>query len=259
VEESRLSDNNLIRTEIYQERDSGFCTDVKSRKLSIDCDKGIIERTIENLMNLRHPCIGGVIGVVLPLRLRGLRIVRKHFCGDSLSTVVLESPEWWTPTARAKAVVGVVLGLRFVHSLGLVHGHLTGNNVFFNEDGIIQICDFSLDNVIHQECDKGMETDVGHFSREHFTPTSDFQAFTRLLSEIVSGASAEQGRHADKIPPFLSEVIKRGQYKDVEAIESFTSFLTIFKQHDFNIIAGANIDKVFQFVREIELSETVAE
>jgi hypothetical protein len=52
------------------------------------------------------------------------------FGGISLSTVVKTSPEWWTPTAKARAVVSVLLGLRFGHSLGLVHGHLTGSILF---------------------------------------------------------------------------------------------------------------------------------
>jgi hypothetical protein len=47
------------------------------------------------------------------------------------------SPEWWTPTAQAKAFVGFVLGLQFAHSLGLFHGHLTIDNVPFNVDGVI--------------------------------------------------------------------------------------------------------------------------
>jgi hypothetical protein len=53
--------------------------------------------------------------------------------GDSLSEVISVSPEWWTPMAQAKAIVGFVLGLRFAHSLGLVHGHLTVDNVLSNE------------------------------------------------------------------------------------------------------------------------------
>jgi tRNA A-37 threonylcarbamoyl transferase component Bud32 len=63
---------------------------------------------------------------------------------NSLSQVVSTSPALWTPTAKTKAIVGLVLGLRFAHSVGFRHGHLTGNNRLFNEDGVIQITGFGL-------------------------------------------------------------------------------------------------------------------
>jgi serine/threonine protein kinase len=44
-----------------------------------------------------------------------------------------------------------VLGLRFAHSLGLLHGHLIVNNVLFNEDGVIQITDFCLNRLMKPE------------------------------------------------------------------------------------------------------------
>jgi hypothetical protein len=72
----------------------------------------------------------------------GFEIVRGYCWDGSLSEVISVSPEWWTPTAQAKSIVGVVLGLRFAHSLGLLHGHLIVNNMLFNEDGVIQIIVF---------------------------------------------------------------------------------------------------------------------
>jgi serine/threonine protein kinase len=95
-------------------------------------------------MALRHPCISGTIGIILPSQLRGLQIIRMYCVGRSLSEVISNPPEWWTPTAKAKAIVAVVLGLRFAHSLGLFHGHLTGNNILFDDDGMVRPCDFCV-------------------------------------------------------------------------------------------------------------------
>jgi hypothetical protein len=69
-------------------------------------------------MNLRHPCISGVIGVALATELNVLKIIGIDFGDTSLSRIVSTSPLWWTPTAKAKAIAGVVLGLRFAHSFG---------------------------------------------------------------------------------------------------------------------------------------------
>jgi hypothetical protein len=40
--------------------------------------------------------------------------------------------EWWTPTVTAQAVVGISLGLRFSHGLGLLHGAVKARNILFN-------------------------------------------------------------------------------------------------------------------------------
>jgi hypothetical protein len=56
--------------------------------------------------------------------------------------VVSVNPLWWTSTVKAKAIAGIVLGLRFAHSFGWLHGHLTGNSILFDSDHCIQIVDF---------------------------------------------------------------------------------------------------------------------
>jgi tRNA A-37 threonylcarbamoyl transferase component Bud32 len=93
--------------------------------------------------------------------------------GDSLSEVISISREWWTPTAQVKAIVGFVLGLRFAHSLGLVHGHLTVNDVLFNEDGVIQITYFCLNHLMKPEWNSSGIVDIGVFFGEYCMPTSD--------------------------------------------------------------------------------------
>jgi hypothetical protein len=217
---------------------SGGRIEVTSVNLSRCVDEGAIEKGIETLMNLRHPCIAGVIGVFDPRGLQELRIVRNHLCHVSLSRVVSTSPTWWTPTAKAKAIVGLVLGLRFAHSFGLVHGHLTGNTVFLSEDGMIEICDFGM------TCSGELESEECGFSREDWTPESDVQAFTKIQSEIISGASAEQRRFDQ--PAFATET-------------SFANILETLKTIEFTFIEGANSREVSDFVSWIEWSERLAE
>jgi serine/threonine protein kinase len=255
MEKSELSETNLSSTEIYQESNSEVCIVVKSLNITFNEDKISIERGIERMMNLRHPCIAGVIGVVLSSPLRVVSIIRKHIDGYSLSKVVLRSPEWWTPTAKAKAVVGVLLGLRFAHSLGLVHGHLTGKNVFITEEGMIQISDFSLHKLFNEENDQWMAMDFYDFSRESIMATADVGAFARLLSEIVLGASCDGSGHAGEIPSFVLEIIERRDDSDLKTVDPFTAILMILKQNDFKIVEGVDTDEVSKFADLIQLSE----
>jgi serine/threonine protein kinase len=166
---------------------------------------------------------------------------------------------WWTPTAKAKAIAGLVLGLRFAHSFGLLHGHLTGNAVFFNENGVIQITDFGLNGFGELEDPDGVEMDSGAFSGESWTPTIDIRAFTRILSEIVVGASAEHGCASSDIPSFVSEIIENGESSDLKAVKSLSDILKILKLHNFKIIEGIDVEEVSNFVKWIEISETLIE
>jgi hypothetical protein len=57
-----------------------------------------------------------------------------YFESFSLAEVFGASPGWWTPTAKVKAVAGLVLGLWFVHSFGLIHGWITTKNILLDSN-----------------------------------------------------------------------------------------------------------------------------
>jgi hypothetical protein len=139
-----------------------------------------IEHDIEKLMNLRHLCIAARIGFVFPIESgsrRELKIIRLYFEGCSLLEVVSVNPVWWASTVKAKTFAGIVLGLRFAHSLGLVHGHLTGSNILFDFNHCIQIVDF--DAVFLKVREIEMENEEGAqlvgFSGERWTWEKDLR------------------------------------------------------------------------------------
>jgi hypothetical protein len=78
--------------QLYQECDDGHWVIVKSTDLSVSAETCHLEKTIEKFMNLRHPCISGVIGVVFPTELNVLKIIGHDFGDDSLSRIVSASP-----------------------------------------------------------------------------------------------------------------------------------------------------------------------
>jgi serine/threonine protein kinase len=98
------------------------------------------------------------------------------------------APEWWTPIAKAKAIVGPVVGLRFAHSLGLFHGDLTVDSIELNEEGIIHICDFCMNVSGELECDQGWMLNVEGISKGSWMPKVNVQAFTGILCEIAVGS-----------------------------------------------------------------------
>jgi hypothetical protein len=58
-----LKENGLLLTQRYQEWGDGRGIVVKSTNLLVCVENCHRQKMIENLMNLRHPCISGLVGV----------------------------------------------------------------------------------------------------------------------------------------------------------------------------------------------------
>jgi serine/threonine protein kinase len=212
-------------------------------------DSEEVEREIENLSNLRHPLISKTIG--FGLSPRGLKIGRLHAAGGSLAEVVLSNPAWWTPTAKAEAVVGIALALRFSHGLGLLHGGLNSGNVLFDGGGRIQLADFHL-----------MRRDGGFSGEgEGWSPQTDVSAFAMLLFEIVAGhpSPSPSAAKADGeailppgVPAFVSEIIEGGLRPITGSELSFIAIFETLKNNDFRIVAGVDSEEVSAFVSRVE-------
>jgi serine/threonine protein kinase len=216
-------------TEIRRSLSDEFAIVVKSIDLCECVESSQIQQEIEILKNLRHPCIEGPIGFVVPLESRTLKIIRSYM-DTTLSEVLSTSPHWWTATTKAKTVVGLVLGLRFAHSLGLLHGSLKASNVLFDADGCIHIADFCMNRLSGREgsdCRIGM----GGFFGEGWTPKGDVRGFARILFEIIAGHLVTDAAAANEIailpldlPVFVSEMIRKGLSSTLNrGIHSMTS------------------------------------
>jgi hypothetical protein len=235
---------------IYRRENDGMEIVVEAFDVS-QFEAGEAEREIENLSNLRHPLIAAPIGFALA---EGkLKIGRLHAAGGSLAEVVSAGPEWWTPTAKAAAVVGIALALRFAHGVGLLHGRLTPGNVLFDGGGQIQIADF-----------RPMRRDGG-FSGEWWSPWADVSAFAMLLFEIVTGrpspsplpSAAEASEEVilpRGVPGFVSEIIE-GRLRTMagEGL-SFIAIVETLKENGFGIVAGVDSDEVSAFDSRVELA-----
>jgi serine/threonine protein kinase len=235
---------------------------LESKPLWENVSESEIVNEIENLINLRHPCIAAPIGFIFRITSgsrRELNIVRMYLEGCSLSEVVSVNPKWWTSTVKAKAIAGIVLGLRFAHSLGLVHGHLTGNNILLDSDHFIQIVDF--DPIVLKVGESEMENEDGiqlvGSSRQGWTGERDIQAFASILFELVFG-SPPQGETSilTGIPDFVDGILKSGLSPRSRTSYSFDNILEILKQNKFKIEDGADSAGVSAFVNWIESAES---
>jgi serine/threonine protein kinase len=258
-QQSMIGESDAISKEIYDRVEDQFLIFVKSIALSEHIEESQMVSEIEKLINLRHPCIAGPIGFVVRIESgspQELKIVRFYLEGCSLAEVLPACPVWWTSTVKAKVVAGIVLGLEFAHSLGLVHNRLTANNILFDSDHCLQIVDF---NAIQLEVGENKGEDEerptsGGFSEQRWTPKADIYAFASILFEIVVGRQAHGETSVPaNIPDFVSQIIHAGLWSGSQC--SFHDILEILKKNDFQIEDGVDSAEVFAFISWVESAE----
>jgi serine/threonine protein kinase len=142
-------------------------------------------------MNVMHSYIAAPFAFILPNASKELRIARLYSRSGSLKDALLARPLWWTPTAKAIAVAGIVLGMKFVHSFGLIHGGLKQSNVLFDESHRVQIAAFGrsrldLRGSAATARGVGSEFETPEMpSGEERTAKIDVFSFALILFEIV--------------------------------------------------------------------------
>jgi hypothetical protein len=260
-ERSMICESGTESNGIYDRVEDEFLVVVKSISLRDGLEEIEMEKEIEKIINLRHPCIGGLIGFVVGIKsgiLQELKIARLYFEGSSVSEVVSVHPMWWTSTVKAKVVAGIVLSLRFAHSLGLFHGRLSARSILFDLNHCIQSVNFDpiVLEVIESESEPEEGMQLGGISKEEWRLERDIQAFALILFEIVVGESATGAASiATRIPDFVAEIITLGLYRTSCKRYSFNDIFEILKENNFRIEDGFNSKKVSAFVRWVESAD----
>jgi hypothetical protein len=234
---SIMWDFDEVPSQMYHRIEDESLVFMKSKPLLGNIEKSEIEHEIETLINLRHLCIAAPIGFIFGIESgsqQELKIVRLYLEGCSLSEVVSVNPFWWTSTVKAEAVAEIVLGLRFAHRLGLVHGHLTTNNILFDSDHCIQIGDF---NPILLEVDES-------------------ESASEDGTQIVFGHRPQgEASIPTNIPDFVSRIIKSGLSSISGTGYSFNTILDSLKQNKFEIEDDVDSGEVSAFVSWVESAE----
>jgi serine/threonine protein kinase len=149
--------------------------------------------------------------------------------------------------------------MRFAHSYGLLHEHLTASNVVFDEDGVVQICDFCVKSLSEVGGSSEAIGEVGGFSGENWRPDADVRGSAELLSQIVIGEPSEKNRTSQSIPAFVLKMIEQRQSSDSKAIMSFVEIFDTLKGKKFQIREAVDSNEGSDFVSWIELSERLTE
>jgi serine/threonine protein kinase len=157
---------------------------------------------------------------------------------------------------KAKVVAGIVLGLRFAHSFGLVHGHLTSKNILFDSNDCIQVVGFESMMLEVGEMEGEEETPLGGFFPPRMSPEKDIHAFALILFEILFGHPAESETSIPTgIPNFVSTIIKSGLGCKSTTRYSFKDIFDSLEKNKFTIEDDVDSSEVSRFVSWVESAE----
>jgi tRNA A-37 threonylcarbamoyl transferase component Bud32 len=162
-----------------------------------DCDR--LFREVGILSSLNHPCIIRFVGWSLPnSECEEARIALEFASNGSIEDVLSrikkgDTPAFWTHENISCMIIGLVVGMQYLHSHNIIHRDLKPANLLIDEKYRLRICDFGT--AVFEEC--GTTTGMGTLcymapeSLEAAPPTKkvDVFAFGLILYELLVGES----------------------------------------------------------------------
>jgi serine/threonine protein kinase len=183
---------------------------------------------------------------------------------------------FWTATGIARIVMGLVLGMRFIHSRGAIHHNLKPSNLFVTDDGHLRIgdltwCRFAGGN---GKCELTKQPGTAHYSApeiyesDNYDEKLDVFSFGSVLYEMLSLrpvfspdlappavmlklVSGQLGAIPDDWPPPVRQLLNRCWRRDPTRRPSFDEIAFSLAQCHFQILPGVDGDAVQAFAGEI--------
>jgi serine/threonine protein kinase len=78
----------------------------------------IFLREIEALFTFKHPFILSLKGYCLPKGKEGAKLITEYMGNGSLKAVLKlgsKAPRWWTVKRKVGSIIGIVLGMKYIH------------------------------------------------------------------------------------------------------------------------------------------------
>jgi serine/threonine protein kinase len=234
----------------------------------------IFTRALDTLGGLLHPCILPLMGAGQISGDEGVLFL-PYMTHGSLAAVLSTEPKpsWWGPSVVAIMVIGIVMGMRYAHAQGVVHGSLKPNNVLLDGAHHIRICDFGALEWAKAGVAREVPNDAAFYIDQGVPEDEeddtgfceDVYAFGLIFYEIMMiGKSSHDvmkritlNKMLSGIRPDISKDFSewvRGLIDDCWAPNpkhrpSFETIYQLFEKHHYQIQNGVKQDEVQSYIR----------
>jgi TPR repeat protein len=246
-------------------------------------------RELSALRDLRHPCVMEMVGFQLPRDRKGCAVAYEFMKNGSLLDVLTrvrsnDFPAFWTPTGIATIVMGLVSGMRFIHSRGAIHRNLKPSNLFITDDGHLRIGDLTWCRFSNGCYELTHQPGSAHYSAPEiyevvngdYDQKIDVFSFGSILYEILSLRPVFPpdlrpqnvmrklvSRQFPKIPDGwalpATQLLKRCWKQDPGKRPSFESIASDLTRVQFQIVTGVDSHQVHAFMAEVEAANSPAD
>jgi serine/threonine protein kinase len=243
-------------------------------------DYSCMEEGLHHLMSLKHSRIVKIFDSIIPNEeCKKARIMSEYMSNGSLDQVISQmrnGDDTVNHTDLVKGIVGVVIGMRYLHSHNIVHGTLKPRNLLFDEHDLLRISD--LGNKVMFE--SGIEIKRNNFATPYTAPEMimsrgeiltkkvDVFAFGVILSEIMNSgelfpreisqrqiARLHREGHRAEIPstihPIIKNLIERCWSQYAEDRPEFSEIYDILKDNCFPLYRDIEVESVHKFISEM--------
>jgi serine/threonine protein kinase len=154
------------------------------------------------------------------------------WCSEgSLENALQTGPVWFTHLVRAKAIVGIAEGMKYIHSREVMHRHLVPENILFDDEYRVRIANFGFSR---SESDDSLLThracDLVYFAPEiaedvDYSGKVDVYSFGMIACEVLFGRGERVVSRLPVIPPCvcrkMREMLIRTRDRNPELRPSF--------------------------------------
>jgi serine/threonine protein kinase len=282
----RLGDGSLGVVTLVEDPETGKLIALKSIAIGISSGRREIVldfmKEVEELIQLVHPCVLEIVGCSLPMDDRPARIGMRFAANGSLKEAIAQRHDGTTPsflddTGIAIIVCGIILGMQFIHSKGMIHRNLQPSNILINERGFACIGDLGNSRLI--DLDVTSTKHIGSpiymapelFEEEDCTSVVDVYSFALIVYELLVGESVFQsaiplGALMDmmasgirpELPASLNETVKdiieKGWAIDPSVRYSFDEIWLRLKSINFQLTPNVNYSRIFRFISWVRMN-----
>jgi serine/threonine-protein kinase len=252
-------------------------------KIALKRFKGVVarltlNREVQNLIMLQHPCVVRILGWTPGHGSNGAQIRMEWAEHGTIEDILARPhacPEAWTPTQVGIVICDLVLGMRYVHSVGIIHGDLKPSNILLNGRWRGLISDFgvsrfqssadtltrndgtvwySAPELCAENCGCTTKTDgfaVGLVLYEILTWRAVFPVALSNLEVCEKLKSWEPPPPPVEFGSLVFDLIARCWSRNPDSRPSFNDILGEFRQQNYEILPGANASEIRAAVGEV--------
>jgi serine/threonine protein kinase len=232
-------------------------------------DWSVFVREIATLVRLQHPCIVQILGWSR-IGSNSFEIWMKLAPNGPLTDHL---PGGWRefrgflrdPTRKSCLICDIVMGMRFVHSCGMMHRDLKPANILLDKNWRGLICDFGLSRMHSAEGPPSWNAGTEMYAApEQWEPNGTYNekvdvfTFGLVVYEIITGQRAFGRRRSSRLPdvpqsfgPLMQNMIGRCWSLTPSERPSFEDIFNKFKENHWAILPGADAKTIAASVAEV--------